>query len=174
MKFRVLSIVLHTSVLYRISFAHPNACRCLYGSPCWPSESSFSSLSAQVSQPLVHPLPPASACYPIGDTRGNCSEVMVNWGDSNWRANQTGAMQATNFESYIFLNNTISACYLNTTLSFLCTQGSVPIIGVDARSPEDVQAAVKFVAKHNLRLVVKNTGYEHKYHFRSSSSNALL
>jgi FAD binding domain len=39
-----------------------------------------------------------------------------------------------------------------------CTQGSVPPDGVDARSANDVQAAVKFAKQHNLKLVVKNTG----------------
>ena len=174
MTLSVLSLVLPTSVLYGISLARLKACLCLYGDSCWPSDSHFLSLAAQVSQPLIQPLPPASACYPIASPQGNCSEVMANWDDGNWRANQTGAMQSSNFETYIFSNNTIAACYLNTTLVFPCSQGSVPIIGVDARSSEDVQAAVKFVAKHNLRLVVKNTGYKHEVHFRSSSSNTLL
>jgi hypothetical protein len=64
----------------------------------------------------------------------------------------------TNWETYTFPNGTIEACYLNTTLGIPCQQGSVPVIGVDARMPGDIQAAVKFVAKHNLRLVVRNTG----------------
>jgi hypothetical protein len=76
-----------------------------------------------------------------------------------WRSDQAGAMQASNFETFIFSNGTISACYLDTTLGFPCEQGSVPVIGVDARSAKDVQAAVTFALKHNLRLVVKNTGY---------------
>ena len=118
---------------------------------------------SQVSQPLVRPIPPASACYPATSPSGNCSEVTANWNDGNWRANQTGALQSPNFETFIFPNNTISACYLNTTLGFPCTQGSIHIIGVDARTPEDIQAAVRFAAAHNLRLVVKNTGYVSTY-----------
>jgi hypothetical protein len=47
---------------------------------------------------------------------------------------------------------------MNTTLGVPCEQGSVPIVGVDARSVGDIQAAVKFAVEHNLRLVVKNTG----------------
>lgn len=58
----------------------------------------------------------------------------------------------------MFNNGSISACYTNTTLGVPCTQGSVPVIGVDARSASDIQAAVKFAVKHNLRLAVKNTG----------------
>jgi hypothetical protein len=63
------------------------------------------------------------------------------------------------FETFIFQNGTISGCYFNTTLGFPCGQGSVPPVGVDARTVQDVQAAVKFASKHNLRLVVKNTGW---------------
>ena len=69
-------------------------------------------------------------------------------------------MQAPNFETFILKNGSIDACYLNTTLGSPCGQGSVPVVGVDARSVKDVQAAVAFASKHNLRLVVKNTGYE--------------
>ena len=67
-------------------------------------------------------------------------------------------MQNVNYEAYIFPNGTVDACYLNTTLGAPCQQGSVSVIGVDARTVEDIQAAVAFSAKHNLRLVVKNTG----------------
>ncbi|GLB39902.1 putative oxygen-dependent FAD-linked oxidoreductase family protein [Lyophyllum shimeji] len=81
-------------------------------------------------------------------------------------------MQSPNFETYIFGNGTISACYLNTTLGVPCGQGSVPVIGVDARSVGDVQATVQFASKHNLRLVIKNTG--HDYLGRSTARGALL
>lgn len=67
-------------------------------------------------------------------------------------------MQNVNYEAYIFSNGTIDACYLNTTLGAPCGQGSISVVGVDARTVEDVQAAVRFAAHYNLRLVVKNTG----------------
>jgi hypothetical protein len=66
-------------------------------------------------------------------------------------------MQYPNFETFSFANRSIGACYMNATLEIPCQQGSVPIIGVDARSVS-VQAAVKFAVKHNIGLVVKNTG----------------
>jgi hypothetical protein len=47
---------------------------------------------------------------------------------------------------------------MNTSLGVPCDQGSVPIIGIDARSVGDIQAAVIFAVKHNLRLTIKNTG----------------
>ncbi|PIL35787.1 hypothetical protein GSI_02517 [Ganoderma sinense ZZ0214-1] len=95
------------------------------------------------------------------------------WFDGNWRANHSGAMQNINYEAYIFPNGTIDACYLNTTLGAPCRQGSVSVIGVDARTVEDIQAAVMFAAKHEgLRLVVKNTG--HDYLGRSDGRGSFL
>lgn len=123
----------------------------------WPAQSDFESLASQVSQPLVYPIPPASACYPTSSPSGNCTEVQTEWADGRWRSDQSGSMQSSNYEWAIY-NDTIQACYLNTTLGAPCEQGSVPDIGVDARTPADVQAAVKFAAAHNLRVVIKNTG----------------
>jgi hypothetical protein len=150
-----------------------NTCRCLYGEQCWPKESDFSVLASQVSQPLLQPVPPESACYPTSRPSGNCAEVMNQTSSGVWRSDQAGSMQASNFETFIFGNGTISACYLNATLGFPCEQGSVPVVGVDARSTEDVQAAITFASKHNLRLVVKNTGYVRKLPLLSHSLTAL-
>lgn len=68
-------------------------------------------------------------------------------------------MEAPNFETFTFQDGTTDACYLNTTITGICEQGSVPVIGVDARSVEDIQAAVTFAVQQNLKLVVKNTGW---------------
>lgn len=133
------------------------SCRCLYGEPCWPSPFDIAKLTASVPQPLLFPEPPASPCYSSANSSG-CADVIKRWTDGNWRADQPGAMQSPNFETYILQNGTIDACYLNTTLGAPCGQGSVSAIGVDVRSPRDIAIAVKFAARHNLRLVVKNTG----------------
>ena len=69
-----------------------------------------------------------------------------------------GSMEAPNFETFTFQNGTIDACYLNMTITGTCEQGSVPVIGVDVRSVEDIQAAVTFAVQQKLKLVVKNTG----------------
>ena len=67
-------------------------------------------------------------------------------------------MEASNFEIYMFKNGTIDACFLNTTFGVPCNQGSVPIIGVNATTTEDVQAVVQFAVQHDLKLVVKILG----------------
>jgi hypothetical protein len=152
--FSTALVILTAGVLVSAS----SRCKCLFGQPCWPSASEFSQLALQVSQPLLYPVPPESACYPASNPSSNCADVLQGASDGNWRSNQSGSMQNTNFESYYFPNGTISACYLDVSLGYPCEQGSVPVIGVDARSVGDIQAAVRFAVRHNLRLAVKNTG----------------
>ena len=151
----LLSPLLTIALSLTSVFSHN--CRCTSGSRCWPSNSEFKALASKVSQPLIHPIPPAAPCY--GSAAGNCTDVTANWYNSIWRSDQPGAAEFTNYETYTFPNGTIQGCYLNTTLGIPCEQGSVPVIGVDARTPEDIQEAVRFAGKHNLRLVIKNTGY---------------
>jgi len=44
--------------------------------------------------------------------------------------------------------------------SDVCNQGRVPVIGVNATTVEDIKQAVKFAARHNLKVKVKNTGHD--------------
>ncbi|KIJ63429.1 hypothetical protein HYDPIDRAFT_113442, partial [Hydnomerulius pinastri MD-312] len=134
----------------------------------------FSALAEQVTQPLIYPLPPASPCYsgPLANVSTECLTALENQSNGTWRANQPGSMQFPNYEGYTFPNGTISACYMDPSRTFPCEQGSVPVIGVDAHTPSDIQAAVQFAAAHNLRLVVKNTG--HDYLGRSTARGSFL
>ena len=145
--------------LFRASSAiSSSGCLCTSDQPCWPSAATFSQLQSQVSQPLIYPLPSASACYPPSNPSGNCTGVITNWDNGNWRASHPGSLEIANYETLMFRNGTIDACFLNTTITGICGQGSVPVIGVDAHSVADIQAAIGFAVQHNLRLVVKNTG----------------
>lgn len=67
-------------------------------------------------------------------------------------------MEMANYETFMFRNGSIAACFMNTSITGTCEQGRVSVIGVDARSVEDIQAAIKFAVQYNLKLVVKNTG----------------
>jgi len=149
--------LLQLTIALCFTSALSNNCRCTFGSQCWPSNSDFRTLASKVSQPLIYPTPPATPCY--NSASGNCTDVHAGWFNAIWRSDQSGAAEHTNWEAYPFSNGTIEACYLNTTLGVPCQQGGVPVIGVDARIPKDIQEAVKFVGKHNLRLVIKNTGW---------------
>ncbi|KAF9448104.1 FAD-binding domain-containing protein [Macrolepiota fuliginosa MF-IS2] len=165
MKFGLLYdlVAFLSSILVRTPAPRADAsdCRCVYGQSCWPSEQNFDSLSAQLSVPLIRPVPPASACYPVGNPSGNCSDARRNWVSGIWRSDQPGGYEYPNFETHMdSVDGSVSGCYLNTTLGIPCGRGSVAPVGVDARTVEDVRAAVRFAGRHNLRLVVKKTGHD--------------
>ncbi|KAI6019152.1 hypothetical protein EDC04DRAFT_3118453 [Pisolithus marmoratus] len=172
----MLNIFVALSLLVVGSFAGTSSnntgCLCTYGQPCWPTAAQFTELESQVSQPLIYPVPSASACYPATNPSGNCTQVVQSWTDGNWRSSMPGSMEALNFESFTFKNGTISACYLNTSIGAPCEQGNVPVIGVDARSPQDIQAAINFALQYDLKLVVKNTG--HDFLGRSAARGAFV
>ncbi|KAI0094878.1 FAD-binding domain-containing protein [Irpex rosettiformis] len=156
----------------RLAYAKISNCRCLSTDSCWPSQQDFAILQTQLSQPFITPIPPAAACYPPDAPLGNCTDVQQNWFDPAWSADHPGQMQAPNWETFIFSNGTIEQCLKNATLGFPCGQGSVPVLGVDARTPEDIQAAINFSVQHNLRVVVKNTG--HDFLGRSMARGAFM
>jgi len=97
------------------------------GSACWPSDAEFQTLASKVSQPLIHPIPPATPCY--DPTAGSCTDVKAGWLNGIWRSDQPGAAKHTNYETYTFPNGTIQGCYLDTTLGFPCQQGNVMFEG---------------------------------------------
>jgi hypothetical protein len=57
----------------------------------------------------------------------------------------------------LFNNGIISAFYLNTTPGVPREQRFFPPTGVDARNVQDMLAAVMFVGRYSVKLVVTNT-----------------
>lgn len=55
-----------------------------------------------------------------------------------------------------------SSCYPSNagTCADTCEQGVVPTHVIKATKVSDIQAGVKFARKHNLRLIVRNTGHD--------------
>jgi len=51
-------------------------------------------------------------------------------------------------------------CYVDTEQSILCGQGRVSLYSIQAESPKDIQAGVRFAQKHNLRVAIRNTGHD--------------
>ncbi|CAF3507687.1 unnamed protein product [Rotaria sp. Silwood2] len=92
-----------------------------------------------------------------------CNQTVTQWRNSSWRSGQVGAMQYHNWEN--------SSCSIFKINSF-CSQGSIPVIAVNATWPEHVQMTIKYAASNNLRLVIKSTG--HDVFGRSTAGGSLL
>ncbi|CAE6529064.1 unnamed protein product [Rhizoctonia solani] len=125
---------------------------CTANDSCWPSADMWSTFNVSVGGHLVAPLPPAWACHDPNYDDAACNYVKTNWNNSFWRANQTGAMQNSVWDS--------PYCRTDTPRNIPCDQAFVPVYSVDARDDDHVTKAVEFAGKHNLKLVVKNTGHD--------------
>lgn len=125
---------------------------CAANQTCWPSADVWSTFNTSVGGRLVAPRPPGWACHDPNYDEVACNDFKTNWNSSFWRANQTGAMQNPIWDS--------PRCGIDTPRNATCDQGFVPHYSVDAQSETHVSEAVKFANKHNLRLVVKNTGHD--------------
>ncbi|KAG0029599.1 hypothetical protein BGZ82_007835 [Podila clonocystis] len=95
------------------------------------------------------------------------TEIQRGYSDDSWRQLQPGAMTYTNWETY----KGEGCLGTSSFLSPPCRQGAVPLYTVNASSIADIQETVRFAAKHNLRLVIKNTG--HDLLGRSTAANSL-
>ncbi|KAF9109612.1 hypothetical protein BGX27_007413 [Mortierella sp. AM989] len=148
------------------SFSSPcRQCRCLPSQPCWPNESSWSALNQSIGGRLIATKPPAYECHDPHYDSAKCEEIKKGYFYDYWRQLQPGAVQQTNWE----IVGDKGCLGFNQTTP--CHQGAVPLYTVNATSIEDVQNAVRFAAKNNIRLVVKNTG--HDYLGRSIGASSL-
>jgi hypothetical protein len=139
--------------------------RCKAGESCWPNESTWQVFNASISGRLIATYPSAAVCHTAHYNQELCTIAQQNWTNSTWRTSQPGAYSAILWE----LGE--DQCFINATIEAPCNQGLVTEVSVEAQSEEDVQAAVRFANKHDLYLVVKNTGHDHLG--RSSGSGAL-
>ncbi|KAJ7202332.1 FAD-binding domain-containing protein [Mycena pura] len=132
------------------------------GSAGYPSAAAWDAFNSSISGHLVDVVPSAKFCKSLPG--GACTDAQ--WNSGVFRSTIPGAMDEVR-RGYDL--SPPSLCLRNGTT---CGQGDVPIYSVEAETTADVQAAVKFASKHNLRLVVKSSG--HDYLGRSTAPDSLL
>ncbi|KAI8824010.1 uncharacterized protein EV422DRAFT_518598 [Fimicolochytrium jonesii] len=149
-----------------------HSCRCLASdSSCWPKAADFARLNATVSGRLISIAPAAAVCYPSSANfnAAQCASLRANSTNPYFRGDIPGATMHLNHAGDA---NEVNVCPLDNTLTGTCGQGRVPVVGIEAKTKNDIKAAVNFARKNNLRLVVKNTG--HDYFGRSSGAGSFL
>ncbi|KAJ7203186.1 FAD-binding domain-containing protein [Mycena rebaudengoi] len=139
------------------------ACRNVPGSAGFPTAAAWKALNSTVSGRLVDVVPTAKYC---ANLPGGCTDEQ--WTSAIFRITIPGAMDQSNFEQ-AYDASPPSLCFRNGTT---CGQGNVPLYSVEAKTTEDIQAAVKFASRYNLRLAVKASG--HDTLGRSTAPNSLL
>ncbi|KAH8898772.1 FAD-binding domain-containing protein, partial [Thozetella sp. PMI_491] len=136
---------------------------CLAGdASCFPGIDELAAFNASIGGRLSAPPPYGNVCYNGTFDLAACQELVNNKRKAAFRENITAAMMYVNNE---FDENGLGCPVPNTVPSSpllgTCALGALGAYFVNAQSAEDVSLAMKFAAKYNLRLRIKNTGHDH-------------
>jgi hypothetical protein len=142
------------------------ACRCFPGDACWPSTSEWQAFNQTVGGKLIKNVPLASVCHESDfesyDAK-KCDDLKSNWFFPETHLDSIGSIMAP-----LFANN---SCNIFAPEDTSCTLGGLVSFAVNATSASDFQKTIQFVRRHNIRLVIRNTG--HDYNGKSTGSGAL-
>ncbi|KAM7204687.1 hypothetical protein V8F20_003471 [Naviculisporaceae sp. PSN 640] len=136
-------------------------CKCFPGDSCWPKSQDWQKLNTTVGGNLIVSTPPAASCYntfegPLGNINtydaAKCAEVTANFPSEQFQIELPTAGLWT-----YFTNDT---CRPTTNPSDKCTLGYYPVLAIMAKTTAHIQEGVRFARKHNLRLIIRNTGHD--------------
>ncbi|BCS27711.1 uncharacterized protein APUU_60759S [Aspergillus puulaauensis] len=133
------------------------SCRCTPDLPCWPTDGDWEALNSTIDGNLLALKPLAYPCHSSHFNAAECTYIQSNAHNSSYRALQPGAMQYENWGSSPERDE---QCYAASPQSVPCGQGRIPLFSAAVRTARDIQAAVKFAARHNVKLVIRNTGHD--------------
>ncbi|PYH34724.1 FAD-dependent oxidoreductase [Aspergillus neoniger CBS 115656] len=163
-------IVIDTLLMLRVSSLVRATweCRCQPSDACWPSPDDWKHLNESISGHLVRVYPIGHVCHAPFFNQASCNQLVHLQYDSNWRAEQPGALQSFNWENWPGKNE---SCTIEENLSWVCGQGRIPLYSAVVHSVDEIRTVVRFAKQRNIRLVIKNTGHDSTG--RSGAPNSL-
>ena len=141
-------------------------CRCFPGDACWPSPQDWSQFNTTLGGKLISTIPIASAChddkYATYDAEA-CSELKSVWDFPETHYTTPNSVMAPYFAN--------ASCDPFTARSAQCVIGTYVQYSVNATGPDDYRHTLAFTKRHNIRLVIRNTG--HDYFGKSTGAGAV-
>ncbi|KAL3450831.1 hypothetical protein BJX65DRAFT_322349 [Aspergillus insuetus] len=144
------------------------ACYCQPGQACWPTEASWRALNSTIGGNLVDVKPLAYVCHDPDYDEAQCALIRSETHSSSFRSSQPGALQYQNWEAWPAKQE---QCYVEAPRSVPCSQGRISLYSAVVRTAQHVQASVKFAAKYNIKLAIRNSG--HDFLGRSAAPSSL-
>lgn len=153
-------LLIGTTLCYAAILPHKHQdslrCGCVPGEPCWPSDATWASRNNTLGGKLVATTPPASVCH--DSSFGACDTEKYDTLKSTWFDPETHIESSSSIMAPFFTNNSCNP-FLPRNAS--CSLGNFVSYAVNASCAEDFQEAIAFVRRHNIRLVVRNTGHDY-------------
>lgn len=142
-------------------------CRCFPTDTCWPSPSTWSKFNQTLGGKLIPTIPLASPCHDtfpgVPYNAEKCALIRSNWPRPILHDSTTHSPMAP-----LFANQ---SCDPFTAREEPCEIGTYIRYAVRASGIQDYRATLAFATKHNIRLVIRNTG--HDYMGKSTGAGAL-
>ncbi|KAF2144811.1 uncharacterized protein K452DRAFT_349793 [Aplosporella prunicola CBS 121167] len=147
-----------------------NNCKTTPTDASWPAPDAWAALNTTLNGRLIQTVPAAAVCYGADNILTNttaCQAVSANWSSSIFHA-----ALPESIDYPLYANE---SCLPPGASGYVegrgCSLGGLPEYVVDAKTEEDVAAAMKWAAEKGIRVVVKGTG--HDLSGRSSGAFAL-
>lgn len=147
-----------------------SSCRTIPSDASWPSRATWNTLNQSIGGILIENIPIASVCHHTysGNENPAYNEDECKALRDVWFFPQTHYPSASSPMAYQFTNN---SCNPFSDPDSSCTLGSHVVYSINATSSKDLKTGILFAKKHNIRLVIRNTG--HDYLGKSTGSHSL-
>ena len=172
MAFVSLLVLVAAIAVGTTSYGKKSRCRSIPGDVEWPSESDWAGLNQTVGGNLIATVPIGAVCHrsllgkPSNESQYDeeaCAALRDDWFFAT-----THLPSPSSPMSYQFTDNSCNP-FLDPDTP--CTLGNHVAYTINATKVADIQAAVHFVRRHNVRLVIRNSG--HDYLGKSTGAHAL-
>ncbi|KAF3018027.1 hypothetical protein E8E15_007098 [Penicillium rubens] len=123
--------------------------------PCWPEDQLWARFNKTVNGNLIATVPIASVCHIDSFTpydQSQCAQLQSTWGFPETHYESSSSIMAP-----IYTNLSCNAFSSKTSP---CTIGNYVQYTVNATDAAHVQKTIHFAARHNIRLVIRNTGHD--------------
>ncbi|KAJ5456356.1 hypothetical protein N7530_011630 [Penicillium desertorum] len=153
-----LAVLLVATLLCGLSAADdtsPPACRCMPQDPCWPKDHQWARFNNTVNGNLIATVPIASVCHIDAFTpydQSQCAQLQSTWGFPETHYESSSSIMAPMYTNL--------SCNPFSSMTSSCTIGNYVQYTVNATDAAHVRKTIDFAARHNIRLVIRNTGHD--------------
>ncbi|KAI1768459.1 hypothetical protein GGR53DRAFT_462427 [Hypoxylon sp. FL1150] len=154
-------LFLWPAVSVAAAVAHPHqrdsGCKVIPGDSAWPSQQEWDNLNQTVDGRLIATVPQAAVCHPGGYAglafdQAECSVLASEWSLPQIFENKSGEIMNPWYQN--------ASCSPFYRTDQPCELGNYVSYAVNVSGPEDVATTINFAQKHDVRLVIKNTGHD--------------
>jgi FAD/FMN-containing dehydrogenase len=138
-------------------------CRNIPSDSEWPTSDDWNTLNRTVEGRLIANVPIAAVCHGSRYDQEQC-----HWLRNNWHFPQTHLSSPSSPMAYFY---TDGSCDPFAEPKQPCDLGPLAVYTVNATTSNHYKAAIDFVNKHNIRLVIRNSG--HDYLGKSTGAHSL-